>query len=245
MGALPPGYRYTSDSLRGATERMNTAQRRAALSCFEHWIDQVRRIAFQPAINVAYTLHQQTDEHIAQLLAKDPRAKDVQCRKGCSACCHLNVDVFPQEAQLLLAVVAEQGITIDEAKLARQAGKTLDAWRELPHEDRACVFLGADQTCQVYEHRPSACRKYLVVTDPALCDVQKNPGRQVARLFHIETEIMFSAAMTEYGVSGMAQALLTARQAPQATFRPPHPEKPAADDPGQPAGPLQQPQEQP
>ncbi|HKX40906.1 MAG TPA: YkgJ family cysteine cluster protein [Burkholderiaceae bacterium] len=139
---------------------------------------------------------------------------DIKCKRGCAACCHLSVDVSPQEAILLRVIAKDQGIPIDEARLDRQASKSFDTWHELPVEDRRCVFLGEDNACRVYEHRPGACRKYTVKSDPERCDMDKYPGGEVAIVFDVEAEIIQSAAMTVFGARSMAEQLIATREGP-------------------------------
>lgn len=237
MSKVPaPGKAFLTDTLSGVLKRMNGKQRRGARSCFEHWTVQARSLATEDPLDAAYTIHCLTDELLQRMLAVSPNASQVQCRKGCAACCHLPVTIWPQEAQLLGSRVEKEGIPIDWVRVERQATKTADTWRELAPEDRACVFLAADRSCTVYEHRPTACRKYLVITDPDLCDTAKHPGALVGRLFSIEAEIMASACQTTLGVTTMAAALNEAMLASQATTTPPEPVEVAAGDPGASAG---------
>lgn len=202
---------YTTTTLKGAKQQMRGKDLRLADECFAHYREQWTAIASEEPLNVAFTVHEVTDEHVAHMLATSKHGPEVQCRKGCAACCHLYVDVFPQEAQLLLEFARDQGIEIDEARLARQATKTDATWHELPPEDQRCVFLGDDRACRVYEHRPGACRKYAVKNDPDLCDMHKHPGGRVAIVFSVEAEIIHSAAMTTYGAGSMAAMLLKAK----------------------------------
>lgn len=205
---MNPELSYVSSTLKGAAQVMGDKDRRLALDCYEHWRAQWTHIAAEDPKCVAYTVHDVTDERMAHMLATSEHGPEVQCRKGCAACCHLHVGVFPQEAELLLEHAREQGIEIDQARLARQATKTADTWNELAPEDQRCVFLAEDRSCQVYEHRPGACRKYLVKTDPDLCNMHKHPGGKVGIVFSVEAEIVHSAAMTVYGAGNLAAMLL-------------------------------------
>lgn len=106
-------------------------------------------------------------------------------------------------------IARAEGIEIDAEKLARQASVP---WDQLPIEDQRCLFLSADNECRVYEHRPGACRKYMVKSNPDLCDTTKHPGGEVAIVFSMEAEIISSAAMTVYGAGDMATMLLKTRK---------------------------------
>jgi Fe-S-cluster containining protein len=207
------GLSYISSTLKGAVQGMDERNRAVALDCFEHYRREWARIGSEAAENIAHTVHVLVDVRMQHMLATSPHGPEVKCRKGCAACCHLSVDISTPEAMLLWAVAKEDGIRVDEARLARQAQKeSVDAWRDLPVEDKRCVFLGDDNTCKVYEHRPAACRKYLVKTDPDLCDMQKHPGGKVGIVFDAEAELIVSAALTVYGAGPMASMLLKARQ---------------------------------
>jgi Fe-S-cluster containining protein len=210
MQRTNPDLAYISETLKGAAQRMSERDRFMALDCFKHWRSEFTRIEGEgESESVAHTVHGIIDERMQHLLSTSGHAPDVPCRKGCASCCHLSVDINLHEAALLLMVARAQGIEIDMAKLARQADKaTREAWHELPIEDRRCVFLGDDNACKVHEHRPGACRKYLVKGDPDLCDTTKHPGGRVAIVFDVQAEIVQSAAMTVYGGDTMAAMLL-------------------------------------
>jgi len=206
-----PELGYLTSTLKGAAAVMGERDRQTAHACFDHWRRECARIGGETSgepERVAFTLHEVIDERMQQMRAVSPHAREVKCSKGCAACCSLHVGIYPHEAALLLMVARETGIDIDYARLARQATKDDATWRELAPEDQRCVFLADDQTCRVYEHRPGACRKYLVKSDPDLCDMHKHPGGKVGIVFSIEAEIVQSAAMTVYGVGNMAQMLL-------------------------------------
>jgi len=209
---VPQGFAYISTTLKGViAQYMNDRDKDFALQCFKHWCSQcknmIRATPHEPE-SIAYTLHSVIDDRIADMRAKSVMGRHIQCRKGCAACCHMSVDVFPQEAALLHRIAQEKGIKLDRDKLKRQAEKDSATWRHLAPEDQACPFLSEDRACRVHEHRPAACRKHHVKTDPDLCDSMKHPGAQVGMVFDIEAEIIASAAMTTYGVGTMAQMLL-------------------------------------
>lgn len=207
---------HLTTTLKGATRQMSDRNRATALDCFEHWRAECTRIQPEPAPNVAFTVHEIIDERIERLKATE-NGRKIKCQQGCAACCHLNIGIFPQEAALLHMIARAGGIEIDTARLERQAAKDDDSWHELAPEDRRCVFLSDDRECRVYEHRPGACRKYHVLSEPALCDVEKYPGGKVGIVFDVEAEIVQSAAMTVYGAGNMAAMLLKHAPAEDAT----------------------------
>lgn len=204
---------YISATLKGAAQTMTPKARQHARECFEHWLVEWTRIRSNAPERVAVTVHEVVDEHMQHMLATSAHGPEVKCRKGCASCCHQIVDVFSHEAALLLMIAEHDGIEIDEARLMRQAKKDARSWRDLAPEDQRCIFLSDSRECRVYEHRPGACRKYAVMTDPDLCDMVKHPGGKVGIVFSVEAEIVNSAAMTAYGVGNMAAMLLKGKQA--------------------------------
>src|ERR1039458_9464900 len=79
------------------------------------WISVARRILelneTPPGPTRARVLHNKIDK--ALVAAKQrPAFKDTPCGSGCSACCHTNVDITGDEAELLAQRVRE-GIDID------------------------------------------------------------------------------------------------------------------------------------
>jgi len=205
---MSPDLAYISSTLKGATAKMTLREKSEARECFEHWRSECQRIGPNPPEVVAHTVHAIIDERMQHMLATSVHGPDVQCRKGCASCCRLQVDVYAHEAELLHLIARVDGIEIDAEKLARQASMP---WHQLPIEDRRCLFLSADNECRVYEHRPGACRKYMVKSEPDLCDMDKHPGGEVAIVFSMEAEIISSAAMTVYGADNMAAMLLKTR----------------------------------
>ena len=89
------------------------------------------------------------------------------CRKGCASCCFNKV-----------------AVSVDEYKV-------LKAFKPGNHpSDKACRFLDSDNSCSVYEHRPSTCRTHMVVSDPKNCGT----GKAVSKLFSYDAHIYSSAA---------------------------------------------------
>jgi Fe-S-cluster containining protein len=93
------------------------------------------------------------------------------CKAGCTACCHTQVSVTSDEANLLAERV-EQGIDIDFARLNLQAstGNDTEAYFKLSYSDRKCVFLNENGECKVYNDRPSVCRTNAVLGSADQCD---------------------------------------------------------------------------
>jgi Fe-S-cluster containining protein len=157
---------------------------------------------------VAREAHATLDAILERDLRREPARPAIQCSRGCSHCCHGPVEIWPHEAALLVAAARADGLELDRARLARQARQSLDTWREQPPADTACAFLGADGACRVYEARPNACRKLLVVSRPELCDRGRYPPESVERWMSWEAEMLETAAQEVLGRALLPHAVL-------------------------------------
>ena len=132
------------------------------------------------------------------------------CSKGCSGCCHYEVEVTRDEAAVLKERV-EAGFAIDRARLAVQAARERRSadWRKFGSADNRCVFLGADGACGIYEDRPSICRKHMVTTPAAACTTD---GAAVAPVQVLLAEIALSAGLSLDGVEFGSLAKMLSRE---------------------------------
>ncbi|MNC84604.1 Flagellin N-methylase [compost metagenome] len=200
-----------SDDSKAADKKQARNERKEAhlRGMYDRYREQFRAAGSEDAPSVARRVHIAIDEVLERDRNKSADSDGIQCRKGCDHCCRGPVEIWPQEAALLVEAARATGVEIDRARLERQGRYIMDTWRQQPAADKACVFLGADGGCQVYESRPSACRKLLVTSDPALCDADHHPLKSVTRWFSWEAEMMESAALETCGGVLMPQALLT------------------------------------
>lgn len=204
----------TDDSKSVANKTARNEKKEAYLrAIYDRYTAGFRASSDQDALAIARNTHIAINEVLQRDRAKNPGSENIQCSKGCSHCCHEAVEIWPQEAALLASVVHETGMMLDMARLERQSQFSVDTWRQQPIADKACLFLGSDGACTVYESRPNACRKLLVVTDPALCDAEKSKPDSVGRWFSWEAELMESAALEVFGAGLMPKSLLTALNA--------------------------------
>ena len=202
-------FDMTDDSKATANREARDERKQAHLHRMHgRYTEQFLGVENQDAPSVARGVHIAIDNVLEQDRKKSATSGDIQCRKGCDRCCRLPVEIWPQEAALLVESAREAGMELDKARLERQSQYTMDNWRQQPAADRTCVFLGDDGACKVYEFRPNACRKLLVVTDPALCDAEKHPADSVDRWFSWEAEILESAALEVFGAALMPRLLL-------------------------------------
>jgi hypothetical protein len=199
----------TDEAKASANKQARDERKKAHLhGMFRHYTEQFRVVENQNAPSVAREVHSAIDNVLERDRRKSPASGDIKCRAGCDHCCHEPVEIWPHEAALLVATAREAGMELDNARLERQSQYDIDNWRQQPAADRACVFLGDDGACEVYEFRPNACRKLLVVTDPALCDADKHSPSSVGRWFSLEAEILESAALEVFGAALMPRLLL-------------------------------------
>lgn len=83
----------------------------------------------------------------------------MSCKKGCSHCCHIDVQITTLEAEL---IQVQQGIPVHQAPQFTQG-----------HRD-PCPFLVPDGSCSIYESRPLICRMHQVVGEPENCQQGRN-----------------------------------------------------------------------
>lgn len=90
------------------------------------------------AMQELVALHERVDREAGDVARG--HGADLQCRRGCHACCVDELTVFEIEAQRI-----------------RDAHPELLATGE-PHPRGACAFLDAEGACRVYAERPYVCR---------------------------------------------------------------------------------------
>jgi Fe-S-cluster containining protein len=199
-----------SDRL-SANRQARDARKQAYLrATFDRYSERLRAGAEGDALALARDTHAAVDALIGRDRGADPESAGIRCGRGCSHCCRNPVEIWPQEAALLVEAARAAGIGLDPARLERQARHGIDDWQRQPRADTACIFLGEDGACRVYEARPSACRKLLVTTDPALCDPAQHLPDAAGRWFSWEAELLEAAALETLGRNLMPRALLAA-----------------------------------
>jgi Fe-S-cluster containining protein len=204
---LPVTDSTSSSARRQARDEKKQAYLRAL---FERHAERFRAAASEDAPALARSTHSAIDEVLMRDRNRSADSGEIRCRRGCANCCHGPVEIWPQEAVLLVEAARAAGVSVDKARLERQSRHAIDTWHGQPAADRACVFLGDDGACKVYESRPNACRKLLVMADPELCDGAKHPPGSAARWFSWEAEMLEAAALEAFGRALMPRALLDA-----------------------------------
>lgn len=201
-----------TDSLKATANRNARDERKTAhlRGIMDRYTEQFRAVGNQDALALAREVHAAIEVVLERDRRKSATSSHIQCRKGCSHCCRGPVEIWPQEAALLLEAAREARVELDQAQLERQCGHGIDTWRQQPAADRACVFLGDDGACKVYGSRPNACRKLLVTSHPELCDAEKHAAEGIERWFSWEAEILESTAQEVFGAGLMPRLLLLA-----------------------------------
>jgi Fe-S-cluster containining protein len=127
-------------------------------------------------------IHEVVDEHNAEVFAHPLVQQLSPCKMGCVGCCHTQVSVTKDEAELLSEKILN-GLEVDRERLKLQAsvGNNSDAYFKIPYQERRCVFLSDQNLCMVYEDRPSVCRTNAVLGSADQCDtsVSIKPTRLV------------------------------------------------------------------
>lgn len=137
-------------------------------------------------------------------------ADHVQCRAGCSLCCHGLFDISVADAELVAQGFASadgarrEALRLAATELLAEVGRLAPGWAppwRLGDIDaarfeaiadalaeRRCVALGPDGSCQIYDHRPLICRLHgLPMYDPqaqrecgGACSLNAIPGEPAA-----------------------------------------------------------------
>lgn len=146
-------------------------------------------LEFEPGLQRGTALHQMMDREL-----KAASQYPTSCHRGCSGCCHYEVEITQNEAVVLRDAV-RRGIQIDHKRLHLQASRERRSpeWRRFGSPDNRCVFLAADGACGVYDIRPSICRKHMVSTPAANCTTD---GAMVAPIQVLLAEILLSAELS-------------------------------------------------
>lgn len=201
---------FISDSLSGLLKQMSEAQHKQTGEMLRFYCDQynaLKTVHENEEISVANAFSMNISEIMDEKVKMSP--EPISCASGCSFCCYQKVDVSEAEAELVFRHALEQGFTIDFDRLSKQNVETEAEYMELPLKDRRCVFLQQGETCVVYEHRPSACRKLVVVSPQRDCDTETNKNGLVKRLVDVEAEVIYSAIMNSTKSGGLAGQIFT------------------------------------
>jgi hypothetical protein len=199
IGKPPP------DILAGLQARAETARRLTR----EHLLRASEAGSFEAAIEaLGWELSQGYErqfemqrEHDAELVR---RLAAVECRRGCSFCCHMNVGVTPLEAaRIALALRRETYAERREAVL--EADRHLDRrGAEARLALRMLCPLLVDGACSIYELRPLACRALLSLNARACeLELQSQESAGATRVPTLVTPRLIAAGIISGEVAAM------------------------------------------
>lgn len=140
-------------------------------------VDHLKKIA--SPLERARFVHNVVDDYNRAVFAHPIVQQLSPCKAGCSGCCHTQVSVTEDEAELLASRTSE-GVKIDYSALQNQmrAGNDSDEFYKLSFEERKCLFLGSDNKCQVYNDRPSVCRTNAVLGEASQCSTKEDISKK-------------------------------------------------------------------
>jgi uncharacterized protein len=84
------------------------------------------------------------------------RAADLQCKRGCDACCRVSLSVGPVEAAAVQAGLAR--LPGAQRERVRERGVLALARERAGDREPRCAMLEDDGGCAVYAQRPLVCR---------------------------------------------------------------------------------------
>ena len=147
-------------------------------------------------------LHNVVDEYNTKVFSHPLLKELMPCKAGCNGCCHTQVSVTEDEAELLADNIFN-GVEIDYKLLESQAsvGNEASAFFAIAYNERRCVFLDEKGACKVYKDRPSVCRTNAVIGDATQCDTSKSDKVSSIRL--VKTQ---EADMAIVGAYALAKA---------------------------------------
>lgn len=116
------------------------------------------------------------------------------CKAGCGACCHFEVEITADDADILAEAVKSGRLEVDRQRLSLLASRERHdtAWTKGVVRENRCLFLSEGNSCRAYLDRPSACRKLLVTSPSSDCG---DPAGFPQPLLIPVAEIILSAAL--------------------------------------------------
>lgn len=157
---VPAIARKTFEELKSQTEFVKIVH---------HVVDRLK--TFTNKYKRAQYVHDLVDEYNKDVFSHPLVMQFSPCKRGCTACCHTQVSVTDDEAELLVKRI-KSGVKVDQdrIKLQMQAKDDAELFYKIPYNDRRCIFLDQDGGCTVYEDRPSVCRTNAVIGESSQCD---------------------------------------------------------------------------
>lgn len=151
------------------------SQKAMVVALVAHFSMQMRRMTRERAIKSAALL---IDERNRERDASRP-TKPVSCKRGCNACCHVEVRITAAEASVLVEEVRRGRATVDWDQALAMARIPRGDFHRRPKAERRCPFLEPSGECGAYAARPLACRAHRATTPAAYCDRDSGGGEPV------------------------------------------------------------------
>jgi Fe-S-cluster containining protein len=144
-------------------------------------------------------VHREIDRYIKQKFQDPAVNNNVSCKNSCAMCCHTQVSVSDDEAEVLAGKVIQligKGFRIDISRLRHQADIQEDdtKWYKESYLNRKCIFLDGNNACMVYEDRPSVCRSHHVVGNSDQCSTSDGVVKSQQVLITHEANMVIMAA---------------------------------------------------
>lgn len=125
--------------------------------------------------------------HKAIDLAVVPSEGLAACRKGCSHCCHISVDLGESEARAIQKASGRR-LNVRAGLSGEQAEQRISA-RQRRALGVACPFLGKGGACTIYDVRPFACRAQVNMDeDELLCKLTTAEDGDMPRVPYLNTQ---------------------------------------------------------
>lgn len=151
----------------------------------------------------------------------DDQLKHMDCKKGCSVCCHVNVAVLAPEAETIAEHIMANTSDAEMDVLKENMSGLLLNIKFLTDEERLflhrpCVFLDEDGGCGIYDVRPLLCRSITSADADACVSAIKmvalNQGvlipMNITQKVIMDTAFKALAeAMDEHGISSVSREL--------------------------------------
>jgi Fe-S-cluster containining protein len=190
-------YQKHTRLTRSLKEFISEQQRNFSEDIFENFLDslseELRRIKALLFEVPAGPMRAKNVQALVDLESSQETDISASCTKGCSHCCHLEVEITNYEATILNEIIAG-GFRIDRDQLARQRQRPLldPAWRNLQLKaQNRCVFLDPNNACGIYEDRPVMCRRHSVTSAPKHCETH---DEMITLRYFPRVDLILSAA---------------------------------------------------
>lgn len=168
----------------------------------DYYSEQYKQTKDINAMGTLAGFHALIDENIDKI--DNETKSQIKCKKGCSFCCHIPVTISEAEADFIGYYSKKNNIRISKKYLKKQL--------RIPESEiylspvSACVFL-KDKICSIYPARPLNCRKYLVFSDPLLCNAKRGLEKPL-NYFDYNIEAIISGVFSCSPVGRLPEMLL-------------------------------------